>query len=51
MKTSFTRPIPRVPSAETEAGGLGMQRPIRPQLSARWVVGDDGKLTCRWDLR
>ena len=50
MKNTFHRPYPRNAIPESEAGGMGIRRRTRPQLSARWVVDNDGKLTCRWDL-
>jgi hypothetical protein len=50
MKPSFNRPIPRIPTADTKVGSPGIQRPTRPQLSARWILDEDGKLVCRWDL-
>jgi hypothetical protein len=50
MKTAFIRPAPRVNTTEIESGGIGVQRNSRPQLLARWIVGNDGQLTCRWDI-
>jgi hypothetical protein len=50
MKTAFIRPAPRVNTSEIEPGGIGVQRSSRPQLSARWIIGNDGQLTCRWDI-
>ncbi|MEO1069115.1 MAG: hypothetical protein AAFW95_08325 [Cyanobacteria bacterium J06638_6] len=50
MKTTINRPIPRVTESEIETGGIRVQPKTRPQLTARWSVGADGKLTCRWDI-
>lgn len=51
MKYANNHPVPRVTTTEIEAGGVGIQRKSRPQLSARWIIGDDGKLACQWDIQ
>ena len=44
--TAANRPYPR--AMNTEAGGFSPQPVVKPQLTSRWVVGQDGKLTCHW---
>lgn len=42
--------LPRPFYCEPELGGLEPQPKGRPQLTAHWMVGPDGKLSCRWDV-
>lgn len=48
-KSSSHRPYPRV--IGTETGGIGVQPMTRPQLTSRWALGEDGKLSCQWNSR
>lgn len=50
MKLPSNRPYPHVINPETEMRGVGIQRRPQPQHPAHWVVGDDGTLTCRWNI-
>lgn len=40
------RPYPLVTAADSN--GVGRRSKGRPQLSARWVVAEDGRLSCVW---
>lgn len=43
---SKNRPYPLQVATE-ESRGIGKPK-RRPQLRARWVIAEDGKLICRW---
>lgn len=48
MKThpSRYRPYPFIP--ELTEGGVSLHLARQPRLHAKWTMGLDGKLTCRW---
>jgi hypothetical protein len=50
MKINTTSRHPqRQFETELSPGGVGPKNISRPRLIAKWVVGDDGELTCQWD--
>lgn len=53
MKPSLFCPYPRVIDPELSGSSipLNQPRPSRPQLTAQWIIGDDGKLICRWNIQ
>ncbi|MBD0337253.1 MAG: hypothetical protein ICV62_17340 [Cyanobacteria bacterium Co-bin13] len=46
-RTAHNRPYPRI--IEPGSGGLP-QLAQTQRLFANWIVGEDGQLTCRWEV-
>ncbi len=51
MKNISNRPRLGISRPEPQIREMPTQPKDRPQLSGRWIVDTDGKLTCRWDLK